>query len=316
MREPNGASGYSVDVWDEVARRVGVGTELVWVHGIDTLLGTVSGGQADVAIGPISMTPEREGHVDLTHPVSEGGLGILVSTIGAGPVEAFLDAVIRPGWLVLGLFLTVLVVVVGLGMWLPRRGREGWPDDVRQGLHESAWRSARIFLSGAFGEHEPRTARGRLGAMTWIVAGIILTSLFTAAVTSNATVARLQGSISGPDDLAGKRIVTVGDSTSADWLESRGLPFHAVTAIADAYPLLEEGHADAIVFDQLILRYHATSAGAGRLAVVGPTFERDPYGFAVAQGSPLREAIESAILSMIQDGTLDAIHTIWFGSVS
>jgi ABC-type amino acid transport substrate-binding protein len=262
------------------------------------------------------MTPEREGNVDFTFPYASGALGILVSTSDDGPLEAFIDAVIRPGWLVLGLLLTGLVIVVGLAMWLPRRGREGWPSDARRGFHESAWRSARIFLSGAFGEHEPRSAIGRLAAMAWIIAGIVLVSLFTAAVTSNATVSRLQDSIAGPDDLAGKRIVSVGDSTSADWLRARGLPFRAVDGIEAAYPLLESGEAEAIVFDQLSLRNHATAAGAGRLMVVGPAFDPDPYGFALPQDSSRRESIDTALLSMIQDGTLDAIHTLWFGSPS
>jgi ABC-type amino acid transport substrate-binding protein len=291
-------------------------TELTWVDSIDGLLESVAGGEADVAIGPISMTPEREARVDFTYPYSLSGLGIMVSSSGLGPVESFLDAVVHPGWLVFGLVLVVLVTVVGLVTWLARRGREGWPADARHGLHEGAWRSARVFLGGAFGEHEPRSAWGRLAALVWIVAGILLVSLFTAAVTSNATVSRLQGSIDGPDDLAGKEIVSVGDSTSADWLRARGLPFHPVASIADAYPLLENGEADAIVFDQLILRYHATTAGAGRLSVVGPAFAPDPYGFAVTSDGPLREAIDAALLSMVEDGTLDAIHTVWFGAVT
>ena len=183
------------------------------------------------------------------------------------------------------------------------------------GFHESAWRSARAFLGGSF-EKEPATGLGRLAAMTWIVAGIILTSLFTAAVTSNATVSRLQGSIDGPDDLAGKRIVTVADSTSEQWLKARGLAYRTVTSIDGASALLLDGSADAVVFDQLTLRYHATTHGAGALQVVGPSFDLDPYGFALPEESPLRERIDTAVLSMLHDGTIDRLHTAWFGPVS
>jgi polar amino acid transport system substrate-binding protein len=313
IEEGDRASGYSIDIWDEIAVRAGYRSDLTWVPDVGTLIDEVRFGNADVGVGPISMTPEREEDLDFSYAYSTGGLGIMVATSGAGPVEAFLESVVHPGWLIFGLVLVLLVVVVGLVIWIPRRGREGWPADARTGLHESAWRSARAFLNSSFGEHEPRSGLGRLAAIVWIVAGIIFTSLFTAAVTSNATVSRLQGSISGPSDLAGKRIVSVAEGTSADWLTANGLSWRAVGSIDEAYQLLLDHDADAVVFDQLVLRYHATAHGNGQLDVVGPSFELDPYGIALRQGSPYREAIDTALLSMIHDGTLDAFHTRWFG---
>jgi polar amino acid transport system substrate-binding protein len=76
---------------------------------------------------------------------------------------------------------------------------------------------------------------------------------------------------------------------------------------------LSEGGADAVVFDQLVLRYHATAHGGGDLEVVGPAFDPDPYGIALPEESPLRERLETALLSTIHDGTLDRLHTAWFG---
>jgi polar amino acid transport system substrate-binding protein len=314
MRSGDESSGYSVDIWDEIALRAGYDTKIIWVDDIDQLLEAITTGRADVGVGPISMTPERETKLDFTYSYSIGGLGIMVAASGAGPVESFLESVFRPGWLIFGVVLAVLIVGVGLLIWLPRRGKEGWPSDPRSGLHESAWRSARVFLNSSFGDHEPRSALGRFAAIVWIVVGIIFTSLFTAAVTSNATISQLQGAISGPHDLGGKRIVSVAEGQSADWLTANGLPWRRVSSMDEAYQTLLDRGADAIVFDQLILRYHATTAGAGQLAVVGPAFELDPYGFALQQGSPHREAIDQAFLSMVDDGTLDALHTRWFGA--
>jgi ABC-type amino acid transport substrate-binding protein len=315
MRDGDLAVGYAVDLWDEIGHRAGFTWDLAWVNGIDALLGEVSSGQVDAGIGPISMTPQREARLDFTYPYSSGGLGIMVSTREAGPFEPFVDAIAHPGWLVIGLFLAGVIVVSGLATWISRRGRDGWPSDLRHGFHEGAWRSARVFLGGEF-EREPTTGLGRLAAMTWIVLGIILTALFTAAVTSNATVNRLQVSIDGPEDLAGERVVTLAGSTSQEWLEVEGLPYQAVTSVEEAGSMLLEGSADAVVFDQLVLRYHATAHGGGGLEVVGPAFDLDPYGFALPEGSPWQERIDAALLSMIHDGTLDRLHTAWFGPTS
>ena len=312
MREGDHAIGYSVDIWDEIADRAGLTYELAWEDHMDALLGAVSSGRVDAGIGPISMTPEREERLDFTYPYSTGGLGIMVSASDPGPLGAIVDAFAHPGWVVLGLLLAGVIIVVGLVAWLPNRGRDGWPTELRHGFHEGAWRSARAFLGGDF-QNEPATGLGRLAAMTWIVAGIVLTSLFTAALTSSATVSRLEGSIDGPDDLAGQRLVTLADSTSEEWLTEQGLPYRTVTSIEDASSLLSEGGVDAVVFDQLVLRYHATAHGGGDLEVVGPAFDLDPYGIALPDESPLRESIETALLSIIHDGTLDRLHTAWFG---
>jgi polar amino acid transport system substrate-binding protein len=316
MRDGTDPSGYSIEIWDEIALRAGFDTELTWVDDVDDLLEAVRSGQADVGVGPVSMTPERERDLDFTYAYSTGGLGIMVSNAGAGPVEAFIDTVFRPGWLLLGGALALLIIGVGVLIWVVRRGREEWPTDARTAFHEGAWRSARVFLNSSFGEHEPRSGFGRLVAIVWIVAGIIFTSLFTAAVTSTATVSRLQSSISGPGDLSGKRILSLPGTTSADWLTERGLAWRRVDSLEEAYQELLEAKADAIVFDQLTLRYDATVQGGGRLAVVGPAFELDPYGFALTQDGPYREAIDTALLSMIHDGSLDELHTIWFGATT
>jgi polar amino acid transport system substrate-binding protein len=316
MRDGDDATGYSIELWDEIALRAGIDTELTWVDDVDDLLEAVRSGAADVGVGPVSMTPERERDLDFTYAYSTGGLGIMVASAGVGPVEAFIDTVFRPGWLLLGGVLAVLIIAVGVLIWLVRRGREEWPTDARTAFHEGAWRSARVFLNSSFGEHEPRSGFGRLVAILWIVAGIVFTSLFTAAVTSTATVSRLQSSISGPGDLAGKRILSLPGTTSADWLTERGLAWRRVDYLESAYQDLLDGKADAIVFDQLTLRYDATVQGGGRLAVVGPAFELDPYGFALTQDGAYREAIDTALLSMIHDGSLDALHTIWFGATT
>jgi len=47
--------------------------------------------------------------------------------------------------------------------------------------------------------------------------------------------------------------------------------------------------------------------------VVGPIFQDESYGIALPTGSPLREPINEALLTLRQDGTYDAICERWFG---
>ena len=46
-------------------------------------------------------------------------------------------------------------------------------------------------------------------------AAIIITSLFTASITSTLTVSRLESAIKGPEDLVRVKVATLAGSTSA-----------------------------------------------------------------------------------------------------
>src|SRR5881392_1137599 len=69
-------AGFSIDVWNEVARRLHV--DFTWqVVAADDLLPAVERGDADVASG-LAMTPEGEKRVDFSTPYFDSGLQIMV----------------------------------------------------------------------------------------------------------------------------------------------------------------------------------------------------------------------------------------------
>jgi polar amino acid transport system substrate-binding protein len=67
-------AGFSIDLWNEVARRMRV--EFAWnvVANEAEMLQAVQRGDADVAIAAVAMTPERESAVDFSHPYFNSGL--------------------------------------------------------------------------------------------------------------------------------------------------------------------------------------------------------------------------------------------------
>jgi polar amino acid transport system substrate-binding protein len=143
---------------------------------------------------------------------------------------------------------------------------------------------------------------------------VIIIAYFTAAATSNLTVKKIQGAVGGPDDLPGKRVVSVSGSTAADWLRDHGIVHNDVAAIDEAYAVLTRGDADAIVYDAPVLQYHALHEGKGKLEVVGPIFNREDYGIAQPPGSPLRKAINLTLLQIRADGTYQRLYNKWFGA--
>ena len=60
VRSGDTYSGFSIELWDEIARRNGWQTTYVWHDTLAPLLDDVSAASVDVAIAGISITRERE----------------------------------------------------------------------------------------------------------------------------------------------------------------------------------------------------------------------------------------------------------------
>jgi len=147
-----------------------------------------------------------------------------------------------------------------------------------------------------FATPPPITVGGRVLGLAWMFPAIIITSFFTASITSTLTVDRLESAIKGPEDLPRLRVATVGGSTSAAYLDRHHVAYRAVATVLDGEQLVASGDVDAMVYDAPILQYVAKTELGGRVVVLPNVFERQDYGFALPDGSPLRQPINRALL--------------------
>lgn len=305
--------GFSVDIWNEVARRMHVDFTWLRVSTQAQLLPTVQRGDADVAIAAITMTPDREKAVDFSMPYFDSGLQIMVR---ARNNSTFMDTFWSVPWLSIGQLLgigIVIVIVLANLVWLIERKRDPhFRKPYIRAMGESLWVTMLIIATGEHGERDaPGLSRRILIPAMWLI-GVVLIAQLTATVTSSQTVARLQSDIRGPDDLPGKLIGTVPGTVAGNYLAQRGLPFVPVVNANDGFRMLMHGEVQAIVYDAPTLQYWAARRGNGALVIVGPVFRPEKYGIAVANGSPLRKAINETLLAMYEDGTFEQIEGKWF----
>jgi len=306
-------AGFSIDLWIELARRMGA--EFTWsvVPTPPEVLQAVQRGDADVAIAAITMTAERDKVVDFSHPYFDSGLQIMVRVQDE---SAFLTTLRSIPWPAIGnLFGAAIVIIFLLAnvFWLVERRRNNdFPKSYLRAIGEGLWGTMLIVATG---EHGDRNAPGVVKRVTvvlmWLL-GVMLIAQLTATVTSSQTVQRLQSSIRGPDDLPGKTIASVPGTVAGDYLTQRGLPFVTVNSGPDGIRMLTEGEVQAIVFDAPVLQYYAAKQGNGLVQVVGPIFRQEKYGIAVAEGSALRKPINQALLELYDDGTYEKIYARWF----
>ena len=318
MAEGDSYRGFSIDLWEEVAARLNLDYEYVYVDTITEQLDAVRNGQGDLAITGISITEEREATLDFSMPYFRSGLQILTPATGSGgwvsPMSILRQAFSSPIFYQTLAGLAVLILIVGHIFWLlERRRNPDFPASYLKGVWEGIWYTVVTLVTVGYGDRTAKTIVGRLVAMSWMFLSLLLVAGFTANITSQLTLSQFQGLIQGPGDLPGKRIATVSGSTAARYLDERKLGYTGVDVVEDAYMLLADGQVDAVVYDGPVLRYYELNEGQGKVQVVGEMFERQYYGIALPEDTSQRELLNRTMLSIVEDGTYDRLLTRWFG---
>jgi ABC-type amino acid transport substrate-binding protein len=315
IRDGNDLRGYSVDVWEQIARRLNLKYEWVVYDTIGEVLQSIKENRADAAIAAISMTPERDAYLDFTYPYFDSGLQIMVRQ---RPRLGFLQGISLVSTpfllevILMGLLAGVLMAHI---IWLAeRRSNPEFPHGYFQGVWEGLWWLLQIVASGAYRDPETKSIIKRLMTVVFWIVGVAIVAEFTATLTSALTVHQLTSAIIGPTDLPGYRIATVNNTTAADFLSQHELDFVGVDQIESAYTLLLNNKVDAIVFDAPVLLYYAAHQGNNQVTVPGKIFHLEKYGIAVPTEAPLREKLNVVLLQLYQDGTLEALQNKWFAS--
>jgi polar amino acid transport system substrate-binding protein len=305
-------TGFSIDVWEAVARRMHVDFTLQAVAA-DDRFSKVERGDADVAIGLLVMTPEDEKRVDFTHPYLDSGLQIMVRAEREGHLLELFDSI---PWRAIGELLgaaVLIMFVLANVLWLiERRNNPRFRKKYLAAIGEGLWGSMLIVATGEHGDRDAPNVVKRIAVVVMWLVGVILIAQLTATVTSSQIVARFQSEVRGPADLPGKKIAATPGTIAGDYLTALGLPFTRMADPDEGIRMLTRGEVQAVVLNSAALQYLAAMRGKGVLQVVGPIFRPYKIGFAVREGSPLRKRINEALLTMYADGTYEDIFAKWF----
>lgn len=312
--------GFEVELAELLGASLGRPVEVYAVDTVAKQLDDVARGAAEAAIGGVVITESREEMVDFTLPILNTGLTILVPIEDSqgilGQIRSFWRTILASDlpWMLL-VFALALLVAAHL-IWLSeRRNNPDFAEQYGRGIWDSFYWSVVTASTVGYGDKVARGNPGRLLALVWIAAGTLVFATFTAAIASALAVQEIEGTISGPADLPGHRVVTVADSAGQAYLSAHGIGPILVDDVESAYALLNEGRADAVVFDAPVLRFHATREDEGTVVTVGSDFESVQYGVVLSEEqNSLREELNLALLDLIESGVYERLHDKWFGS--
>ena len=314
IKEGDRLTGFSIDLWKEIALLIGQPFEFIEVDSVGEQLKAVEDGEADLGIAAISITAEREEVLDFSHAYYNSGLQVMTTTGTRTRVITVLASLLSSRVLPVVVITVLFVVITGHLVWLSeRRANPDFPEEYLAGVWAGIWWASVTVTTVGYGDLKVRRVLGRLLGIFWMFFGLFLVAGFTATVTAELTVARFTATIQNVDDLRRYRVATVEGTTAAQYLAEQRIRYIGTDNIESAYAMLERGEIDGVVYDAPVLAHYASKAEEGQLGLVGTPFKQEDYGIALPVDSPYEEAINQALLELMEDGTYDELHRTWFG---
>ena len=312
-----GPTGMSIDMWQALARHLDREFEYVECKGVGDKLKRLREGSIDIAIGGITITEEREEILDFSHPVYETGLDILIPKDAKSTLIGLIGSLFTGKKIFFFGSLLILMIIAGHIIWLVERSSNKRSTSFHRnyfpGVFEGMYWALITASTIGYGDKVPQRWIGRILAAIIILLFLPLFGFFIAQLSSDLTMQSLKSNINGPQDLRGRRVAVVEDTTSFHYMKKENAYLSLFGRVEDSIDALLKDKVDAVVYDAPNLLYYANGEGQDRVIVVGNTFEPQNYGLAIAQGNPMREKINRAILKMIESDELGRIKAEWFG---
>jgi ABC-type amino acid transport substrate-binding protein len=311
--------GASVDLWRRVAEHLNWKYQLTPVAQMSDLLAGVETGTYDVAIGAITITPERLARVDFSYPTHRSGVAAVFAR-QSGATAALFDygaAVGELGPLILATL--AFLAVTGVMMWWFERAR---PDDSAKpdshssvlSWHEGIYWAVVTMTTVGYGDKTPKTHVGRALAVIWMIGSLVLVSLLTTNLVARMTASRVEGNASlHPSELAGRRLAAVADSSGAEYLDAQHLAYRKFANLPDAFKALAAGEIDAVVNSIGALQHLVNTRFADAIAPPRGLLAPAYMAFALPRNSARKLPLDRALTLVTASPEWRAVEETYFG---
>ena len=308
--------GFSIDLWNEIARSLGRETEWVYHKTTPDVINATEDSEVDLGIAAITISSEREKRVDFSNSMYETGLQIMVSgaNSSSNPLSVLATELKKLlSWTVLGWLLVMLLISSHIRLLVDRISTDNFfPRGYFKGIYEVLWWGITMLVTW---ETPQSKGLARAIDLSWHLIGLIAMSIMTAVVTAALTSQAIVGSIQSEKDLPGKRVAAVASDAPRQYLEKIGADVVAVKSIEAGMKLLREDKVEALVHDGPRLSYLAGKTNKAEkktiFLVLPAVFNAQNYGIVLPHDSPLREVINKTLLRLRETtGLEDSFHEV------
>ena len=306
-------TGFSIDLMDAAAAEIGLTVKYQRYDTFGGMLEAVQNGDADAAIANISITAERERLMDFTQPIFDGGIQVMLNQ-GSSAGGNILSVILTRDVGLLVLSAVLLLLAGGMIMYMFERKHQPYFDHApKDAIFPAFWWALNLVVNGGFEERMPQSRPGRAFGVILVIGSLFIVSIFVAQITAALTVNAIHDSVDSLADLEGRAIGTIENSTTADFLNTRGISHFEYAGLAELLEAFEVEEIEAVVFDGPILAYYVQTKGRGKARLLDRVYRPEKYGMVFTEGNVHREAVGQAFLRLREDGTYDGLITKWFG---
>lgn len=292
-----------MELWSALANELELDYD-VTTHSFSDKLQALHDGHADIGLGCISITPERESYLDFSLPIMNSGYQA-VSLTDESAMPTFSTQSRR-----MLLILMACVLFYAHLMWWTERGRDTINDRYFPGIFEAVWFSIVTMSTVGYGDISPKKWVGRISAILMILTGVTAFGIIFGQFAADAMQEQARYPVQSIKDLNSYTIATKTDTAAAEFLRQRGIDTKEHDTIEEAFDDLLAHRANLVLFDKpfvdSFVQQHQEAVQ------VGPLFSPHYYGIAMKEGSDLKERLDQAILKMKANGLYQAIYDRWF----
>jgi len=297
--------GFSVELWQAVAKNMSIEFEFREFQGNESLLAALEKKEIDV-IPSIAVQDRYESIIDFSQSYLKSGLSIAVSAEGVDYRWInVVKSVFSPQILKAVGLMFLMSLIIGIIVWLfeKRRNSEMFGGGDVKGIGQGIWWAMVTMTTVGYGDKAPKTMGGRFFAIIWMIFSIVFIASFTAAITTQLTLTELRGKVHGFNDLYHSRVGCVAGSEGFNFLAKKGVAAISYESLKEGMSALADRRIDAFVQDEKILQYQVKIEYPGQLQVLPETFDEYFVSMALQRNSPLRKPINQALLQLMKTET-------------
>ncbi|KAJ9543145.1 hypothetical protein OSB04_022852 [Centaurea solstitialis] len=272
----------------------------------------------DMVVGDVTIRWNRSLYVDFTTPYSESGVSMIVPVKAADKKNAWIF--MRPLEKELWITTAVFFVYTGFVVWaLEHRVNKEFRGPRNQQIGMIFWFS---FSTLVFSHKEKMISNlSRFVVIVWVFVVLVLTSSYTASLSSMLTLQSLEPTVSSIQELIerGDYVGYQDGSFVKGMLMEMGFPeaklkkYANFTEYANALSSGSKHNGVSAIVDEIPYLKMFQAKNYNKYSMVGRTNKTEGFGFAFPKGSPMVADFSKAILKLIEGDGMRNISNTWIG---
>ncbi|GAV78780.1 Lig_chan domain-containing protein/SBP_bac_3 domain-containing protein/ANF_receptor domain-containing protein [Cephalotus follicularis] len=308
--------GFCIDLFNMVLEKLDYALPHEFVEheydsSYDDLIYKVYDKTYDAAVGDITIIAERTKYVDFTQPYTESGLSMIILAKHEDTAWLFMKPFASDMWVVTGVIFIYTMLII---WFLEHRSNPEFRGPLKYQISTALW----FTFSSLFFAHKEKiyTNFSRVVVIVWLFLVFILTSSYTASLSSLLTVNKLEPT-ADISVLLEKGLKVGCDNVSFVnnyLIKVLRFPSENIKTFNTESSYTSEFESNSIAAAFLEIPYEKLFIGqyCQNYTSSMAAYKFGGFGFAFQKGSPIVADFSKAILDLLEDGELKSLEDKWF----